>query len=133
MAAVHNEIRRELRTSVSDRYVRGVVEAEGIEVAASLGGLPLDLLHLIQFQTLDEAAAAIAVLAARGDDGRRAARRAAQEAEWVARNPRVREKIRQEREEVALWLGIWLQTPEIFETWLALRRNSADFVNRFLL
>ena len=126
-------VRRELRSPVSDHYVRGIVEAEGVEVAASLGGLPLDLLKLIQFQTLYEAGQAIAALASRGDDGRRAARRAKQEAEWVARNPRVRERVRQEREEIALWFGIWLQTPEVFPVWLEIRRNSADFAGRFLL
>lgn len=126
-------VRRELRAPVSDRYVRGIVEEEGIEVAASLGGLPLDLLKLLQFQTLYEAEQTIGLLAARGEDGRRAARRAKQEAEWVARNPRVRERVRQEREEIALWFGIWLQTPDVFQTWLEIRRNSAEFAERFLL
>jgi hypothetical protein len=126
-------VRRELRGPVSDRYLRGIVEGEGIEVAASLGGLPLELLKLLQFQTLYEAELAIAELSTRGEDGRRAARRAKQEAEWVARNPRVRESVRQEREEIAQWFGIWSQTPDVFATWLEIRRNSAEFAERFLL
>ena len=34
--------------------------------------------------------------------------------------------------EVAQWLSVWLQTPQIFSEWLALRRNTPDFRERFL-
>ena len=33
--------------------------------------------------------------------------------------------------EVVNWLRIWLQNPKIFTDWLALRRNSPDFVREF--
>jgi len=33
--------------------------------------------------------------------------------------------------EIAEWLTIWLQSPEIFNNWVKLRRRSADFKNRF--
>ena len=33
--------------------------------------------------------------------------------------------------EVAQWLTIWLQTPQIFSEWLSLRRATADFQARF--
>ncbi len=33
--------------------------------------------------------------------------------------------------EVAQWLAIWLQTPQIFPEWLALRRNTPEFRTRF--
>lgn len=33
--------------------------------------------------------------------------------------------------EIAEWLTVWLQTPELFENWLVLRRQSRDFVDRF--
>jgi len=33
--------------------------------------------------------------------------------------------------EIADWLTIWLQTPEMFETWVKLRRRSKDFVAKF--
>ena len=33
--------------------------------------------------------------------------------------------------EIAEWLTLWMQSPEIFETWVALRRASADFKNKF--
>lgn len=34
--------------------------------------------------------------------------------------------------EVAQWLTVWLHNPPIFTDWLALRRNTADFQERFL-
>ena len=34
--------------------------------------------------------------------------------------------------EVAQWLTIWLQTPQIFGEWIALRRNTPEFRERFL-
>lgn len=33
--------------------------------------------------------------------------------------------------EVAQWLTVWLQNPAIFSDWLALRRESSEFQNRF--
>ena len=34
--------------------------------------------------------------------------------------------------EVAQWLAIWLQNPQIFTEWLALRQNTPEFRQRFL-
>jgi hypothetical protein len=33
--------------------------------------------------------------------------------------------------EMAGWFTIWLQTPEVFETWLELRKASAEFREKF--
>ena len=35
-------------------------------------------------------------------------------------------------QELAQWLTIWLQTPQIFGEWIALRRNTPEFRERFL-
>jgi hypothetical protein len=35
-------------------------------------------------------------------------------------------------QELAQWLTVWLQNPQIFEEWLALRRATADFRERFV-
>lgn len=36
-----------------------------------------------------------------------------------------------EEHEIAEWLNVWLLTPDAFETWVSLRRRSADFRERF--
>jgi hypothetical protein len=33
--------------------------------------------------------------------------------------------------EIADWITIWLQTPELFESWVGLRQKSKDFLDRF--
>lgn len=34
-------------------------------------------------------------------------------------------------EEIANWLTIWLQTPDVFENWVSLRQKSKEFVDMF--
>ena len=33
--------------------------------------------------------------------------------------------------EIGQWLTLWLQSPELFENWLKLRRGTADFKDAF--
>jgi len=40
-------------------------------------------------------------------------------------------KNRRTRQEIIQWLTIWLQSPQIFEDWLSLRRSSAQFIQFF--
>ena len=39
--------------------------------------------------------------------------------------------IRQMYAEMTEWLTLWLQSPELFENWLKLRKNSGEFKKRF--
>ena len=54
-----------------------------------------------------------------------------QRAEMIARNPKVDEKKRVEKAEIAEWFAVWLRQPEIFNDWLELRQRSKDFRERF--
>jgi hypothetical protein len=45
----------------------------------------------------------------------------------IARNRRVDPSKRRQKQEVALWFRIWLETPEIFCDWLALRKKTEEF------
>lgn len=49
----------------------------------------------------------------------------------IAKNERVAADKRAEKAEIAEWFTVWLQNPEVFESWIALRQNSPDFVKRF--
>jgi hypothetical protein len=53
------------------------------------------------------------------------------ELESVAKSMRVALPDRLIALEVAHWLTVWLQNPAIFPDWLALRRDSAEFRERF--
>ncbi len=54
-----------------------------------------------------------------------------QRAEMIARNPKVDEKKRAEKAEIAEWFAVWLRQPDIFQDWLELRQRSKDFQKKF--
>lgn len=74
--------------------------------------------------------------AARGDKtGMRYARQAATDGKkattHAAADIRNDAHRRLEQSEIAHWLEIWLQTPDLFQQWLTLRQASAEFRQRF--
>jgi hypothetical protein len=74
--------------------------------------------------------------AADGDrEGVRLVRETALHAKDLAREtaerPHVDAITRQINGEIAEWLTIWLQTPEMFENWVGLRQRSPDFTGTF--
>ena len=49
----------------------------------------------------------------------------------AAGRPKIDPARRAEYSEIAEWLTLWLQSPELFDTWLSLRRRSEDFISKF--
>jgi hypothetical protein len=99
--------------------------------------------NVLKFSTFEEAAASIRRLdnlrkQFRRKDDREGLRRVQetvlkgkQRAQMIARNPSVNERKREEKAEMAEWFTVWLNQPDIFEDWLALRLASKDFRGRF--
>lgn len=54
-----------------------------------------------------------------------------QEALGIVRSKTVQRRKRTEAAEIAQWLTVWLQEPQIFEDWLSLRQRSPAFVREF--
>jgi hypothetical protein len=52
-------------------------------------------------------------------------------AEMIARNAKVEKQKRAEKEEIANWFRIWLETPDPFFDWLDLRKKSLEFQAKF--
>jgi hypothetical protein len=48
-------------------------------------------------------------------------------AKSLAANPRVRAEKRIEKQEISRWFQVWLETPDLFADWLALRKSSGEF------
>ena len=48
-----------------------------------------------------------------------------------AKNKKLQSDDRRKNAEIAEWLTLWMQSPEMFEAWVALRRASADFKKNF--
>ena len=58
---------------------------------------------------------------------RQLARIGRRRAEMISRNKRVRLRKREQKKEIALWFQIWLETPELFHSWLTLRKQSPEY------
>ena len=54
-----------------------------------------------------------------------------QRAAGLARNPRVNATKREEKQEIADWFRVWLESADLFFDWLELRKRAGDFVSRF--
>jgi hypothetical protein len=62
---------------------------------------------------------------------REVARLGRRRAEMISRNHKVEAENRAQKEEVAHWFGIWLETPDAFFDWLHVRKQSPDFQKKF--
>jgi NTP pyrophosphatase (non-canonical NTP hydrolase) len=99
-----------------------------------------DLLH---FKTLEDAEVSIMRLdelmrkfKAKGENAAvervlNVARLGKRRAEMIARNRKVEPHKRAEKEEIAGWFRIWLETPEAFFDWIDVRKKSPDFIAKF--
>lgn len=58
-------------------------------------------------------------------------KRAKIRAQLIASNDKISIEKREVKSEISFWFEIWLNTPDIFKDWLALRVASKDFQNKF--
>jgi hypothetical protein len=134
----------------SEDYIGSVLEEAGMRVAWSkesqedvAGRYDEELSDLLHFSTLAEAEMCLVRLDEifrkfqsehqRGGEERvrEVARLGRRRAEMIARNHKVDPKKRLEKEEVARWFGIWLETPDAFFDWLEVRKQSPEFQKAF--
>jgi len=148
------QIRRQIivnagpEASTSPEYIVAVLEDAGLRVAFSTHvdeeGLYEEEFHdLLHFSTLEEAEMCLIrldeLLRKFRADGEHSAVERTREvgllgrrrAEMIARNHKVEEAKRAEKEEIAQWFAIWLETPDAFFDWLEVRKQSPDFAKRF--
>jgi hypothetical protein len=148
------QIRRQIivlagpEASTSPEYIVSVLEDAGMRVTYSTHideeGLYEEEFHdLLHFSTLEEAEMCIIrldeLLHKFQADGELAAVQRTREigvlgrrrAEMISRNHKVDEAKRAEKEEIAQWFAIWLETPDAFFDWLEVRKQSSDFAKRF--
>lgn len=58
---------------------------------------------------------------------RQIARLGRRRADLISRNRRVAVLKRRQKQEIANWFRIWLETPALFEDWLEMRRGTEEF------
>ncbi|MGB6979468.1 MAG: hypothetical protein WBD66_09695, partial [Candidatus Acidiferrales bacterium] len=148
------QIRRKLivqlgaQGKTSADYIVSVLEEAGLRVVWSTqsdteGRYEEEFQDLLHFSTLEEAEMCIVRLdellrkflteadSHAAERTREVARLGRRRAEMIARNHKVEARKRAEKEEVARWFGIWLETPEAFFDWLEVRKESPEFQQRF--
>ena len=148
------QIRRQLIAHLGESgktspdYIVNVLEEAGLRVVLSTrsdteGKYEEEFADLLHFSTLEDAEMSLVRLdellrkfQATGEHAAtervlEVARMGRRRAEMIARNRKVDERKRQEKNETARWFAIWLESPNTFFDWLEVRKQSPDFRNRF--
>jgi hypothetical protein len=153
-AAEIEQIRRQLiaqfgeHGKASSDYIASVLQEAGMRVVLSTradtqGQYEEEFADLLHFSTLDEAEMCLVRLdellrrflreneLAAAERVREVARLGRRRAEMIARNQKVDAAKRAEKEEIARWFAVWLETPDAFFDWLEVRKQSPDFQKQF--
>jgi hypothetical protein len=153
-AAEIEQIRRRLiaqlcaEGNTSPDYIMSVLESAGMRVILSTqadteGRYEEEFHDLLHFSTLEEAEMSIIRLDEllrkfqhekdhpAEERAREIGRLGRRRAEMIARNHKVDPAKRLEKEEIAQWFAIWLETPDTFFDWLEVRKQSPEFTGRF--
>jgi hypothetical protein len=148
------QIRRQLIAHLGEKgktsadYIVSVLEEAGLRVVWSTrsdteGRYEEEFSDLLHFSTLVEAEMCLVRLdellrkfesegeAQAAERVREVARLGRRRAEMIARNPKVEAKKRKEKEEIAHWFAIWLETPDAFFDWVEVRKQSPEFQRAF--
>jgi hypothetical protein len=148
------QIRRQLiaqlgaQGKTSPDYIMSVLKDAGLRVvwstrADSEERYEEEFTDLLHFSTLDEAEMCLVRLdellrkfLAEGERTeaervREIARLGRRRAEMISRNRKVDARKRAEKEEIAHWFAIWLETPDAFFDWLEVRKQSPAFREQF--
>lgn len=113
---------------VSDSYLRDLLRATGLPFDQPYAGVRQHTFEELE-QTLGEIARVYAGTVAVGDRERaRYCRRqviaAKDRARFLARNPRTTAEKRAQKEEMAQWMLVWLENPEVFPAWVQARKRA---------
>lgn len=153
-AAEIEQIRRQLIAQFGEHgkasadYIVSVLEEAGMRVVLSTrsdtqGQYEEEFADLLHFSTLDEAEMCLVRLdellrrflreheQAAAERVREVARLGRRRAEMIARNHKVDPVKRSEKEEIARWFALWLETPDAFFDWLEVRKQSPEYQKQF--
>jgi hypothetical protein len=118
----------QLLAPVSESYLRELLRATGLPFAQPYAGVRQHTFEELE-QSLKELLTVYSEATAAGDRERaRYCRRqvigAKDKAKFLAKNARTAEGKREEKEEMAQWMLVWLENPEIFPAWVEARRKA---------
>ena len=128
-AAVWSELLARL-SPVSESYLRDLLRDTGLPFEQPWAGIRQHSFEELE-QSLGEMLAVFEAARQAGDGDRaRYCRRqviaAKERARFLARSPKISAQKQEQKEEMAAWMLIWLETPEVFPVWVAARKKTAD-------
>ncbi|HUG82041.1 MAG TPA: hypothetical protein VML01_10280 [Bryobacterales bacterium] len=140
LAELETFVRREMKRvkPVSRSYLLDILSHTEMPIARSLGGLPVDLRHRVKFADAEQAARSLAEMqdeyqkaktngdAERAADCRRAVRQGKERLQRLLNSANLPAAKRAEKEEIAQWFLVWLESPGLFRDWLKARTRLLD-------
>jgi hypothetical protein len=113
---------------VSESYLRELLRETGLPFAQPFAGVRQHTFEELE-QSLRELLDLYTTANAAGDRERaRYCRRqvigAKDRAKFLAKNPRTAEPKRTEKQEMAQWMLVWLENPEVFPAWVEARKRA---------
>jgi len=121
---------------LAPRYLLEVLLLTELEVDSAVGGIPVDLRGRVGFADEREARTSLLEMAAeyrtaqqsgradRARDCRQAVLLAKDRLRVILGNKNLDEAKRRDKEELLNWFVVWLENPEVFAEWLAVRRKQ---------
>jgi superfamily I DNA and/or RNA helicase len=118
---------RERLAPVSERYLRDLLRASGLPLDPLIEGVRQDSLSELE-RTLTALAAEYAAALERGDRERagrcrRLVLSSKEHTRLALRHPKLSDEKKAEKQEILMWLTVWLENPRIFQEWAALRKR----------
>lgn len=140
LAALETFVRRQMKRAkpVSRSYLLDILSHTEMPIARSLGGLPVDLRHRVKFADAEQAARSLAEMqdeyqkakasrdGERAADCRRAVRQGKERLQRLLNSANLPAAKRAEKEEIAQWFLVWLESPGLFRDWLKARTRQLE-------
>ncbi|MBM3747179.1 MAG: hypothetical protein FJW34_15435 [Acidobacteria bacterium] len=119
---------KELLTPISDGYLRRLLRCSGLPLAPLVEGVRQDSFEDLERTLLalegERTAALRAGNPARAQACRRAVIEAKDHARLVLRSPKTEPAKAAWKQEMLLWILVWLENPGVFGAWLGLRKQA---------
>jgi hypothetical protein len=118
---------------ISESYLRDLLRETGLPFAQPYAGIRQKSFADLELD-LREMLAAYAEAMRAGDRPRarycrRQAIAAKDRARFLARHPRTSPKKKAQKEEMAQWMLVWLENPEVFPAWVEIRKRYCKFTD----
>jgi hypothetical protein len=130
-AAITAEVWRDLvarLAPVSESYLRDLLRDTGLPFEQPYAGIRQHTFEELEMSLREMCQVYADAIAAGDRDRARYARRqviaAKDRARFAARNPRTSPDLKARKEEMANWMMVWLENPEVFPAWVDARKRA---------